>query len=1255
MESPNENFPPLFPNQGMGEMPTASAFNFRTVGDASPIRPDQYQIISAQDLVPTNDLITETAAVVNEVRGSAELLPYTEMPQVHIKGRAIDGETRNNNGAPDEGAHPNLGGIVNAATAGETITLNIRRDHVGAPVRVVGSEAFTPDNPITGPAEDVAPMGNTEQQPKVWARMIPKHHATAATDTQAAEDTTQDRRAMNLPDFLSKYDGPFDVRVEAKGVMPAKHEELIGDVDDKLYDAQKTRGPKQAQNIRELQTHLNRLHEAQDTALVQQGVTIGAPDAVSLARAERAASSLFPSDASVTWTVEKENGRIKSYPSAKDALAAGASLDSLMTAEEVQRLIQYPTRDVPGFSIKETDVFAANREVRDKGPTIKLAGIYDNEGNYSGQLEIPIREIPRHMAVLGAAGSGKTAAIIQLATGVKEAVQQGTFDPENPTKDCAVIYIDLEKNGIGEQVAKGYARSSNLSEENRTVRVIRPGEDTVQANINPLKPVGRNTPLQQKDIATSAFASRVEDADAKRVLGKWGGQAIGEAYTMVGANLATGKSDYECDTPPTPDLRVVAGRVPAVLDKGYGAGVSQVSGDIKVFASSEADQPTQGSGSDLFVEGYQVDFSKLTSGGTTVFELGEIKNTGDKQMALTTILRSVDAELQKLHPLDDATSPDVMIIIDEPGAAYNNNPDGQDNARYLAVSRSRGMAQVLLKQGGVKDLHPDVRINTSNKLIMNVGAGEDLAAISQDFALPEDGLRELVGAEPGEGVFRGPGMQKPVRIRTFDPRQQPLLHEPIVEGPEALLDKGADREFYTRDVRRAARDLLQGNNNKNKLGLQILGLAEENILLQTGNAEGLAAPAGKILEELNKLDPKVRDCAVTMALTEQVTARPDIMHAMTRLDLTTKLRDFILDSADGKEPSAEPDLRLTLNNSRYNAVKRNVVPPALELGPIADILGESVKGQDGFEQFRSIQAMESRAFINVLKLALLTGAGEEVKPEAAQAALSDLGKIVGLPTEKTAEVIRANMQQQLARPLRPKEEEFLSGLETKLKESAEAEEKRAQELADQTGQPKAPPMRITYGYVGYRLDQHIKQHQAKPAIDMSDWNEKYGEIFTGQTMGELYKDVVRHEGEYMREHNYKVNTFEMILAPELINRDGDIAIDRVVRGLGRASDPHGAAIERQKSAPTAASPLAAYALREDLPALFNRTASSDIKDWSERIGVELIHSPDIDMPRGSRLYLQGLYNDAMTTLRVNGMKLNQRIIDVAQAAQQNKS
>ena len=436
------------------------------------------------------------------------------------------------------------------------------------------------------------------------------------------------------------------------------------------------------------------------------------------------------------------------------------------------------TSDAPKPSKQRTDGFAATHPAPE-ADSLRVGTTV--EGGWP--VGLPLAALPTHVAVVGAAGSGKTwmAKVV-----VEEAIRLGV----------PVVAVDPQGDLV--QFLQPAPESPGLSADDQLLR--RAFLDRVEPRIwTPGSSHGRRLSLDPIHLAGRGELARVADPDRREE--EWEGMLVVAAAQLVGLAKVGGETDSQ-QTFLLQLLRLLAsgagGRdvdlatIAATVSDPKSAGLDNADQFIK---KSEREKLARkfnglrlGPAAGLFTGGQRLDLDAIcrpdVPGKTplNVIYLNALADDDQKHFFVAALAAEVYRWM--ITSLDSAPGrPNVVFYLDEARdyipAGSGKPPAKAPLIRLFTQGRKYGVACLLCTQSP-RSVDYNVFGNCSTKLIGRLESAQDLERVAQWFATEGPAPAWVAGrkgAEAGSFVGRWPQMAAALEGRAFRSRPLFSLHE----------------------------------------------------------------------------------------------------------------------------------------------------------------------------------------------------------------------------------------------------------------------------------------------------------------------------------------------------------------------------------------------------------------------------------------------------------------------------------------------
>jgi hypothetical protein len=796
--------------------------------------------------------------------GGAPLARVTELRQVAASdsGRA---------GAEDVGRAVRLAGIVAAhhrySRSGQPLLIGWCRHEPGGPISVATSTTDGPP-PGSGPGPLSFPPGahghglTVGQAARLFASMPAWTRLAGVADALVAAGPFHPEPARaarpSLEDcLLDAWQGPFAWLLRAE---PLSAQEVAQEADRTaaLERDARTRGssPDYAVRVERLARRHHELRAGESTGVWRVHILVGGADlnaAASLAALLIASADLagLPYALAPTGTVADLRtilADLTPEPGGHETAASPFVASSAMVAV----LARPPTVEIPGVRLTVRPGFDVTPETGPGGGSGIGAGqVLDRAGMPAGELLVPFDSLNRHTFVCGATGAGKSQTIRHL---LEQAATAG------------IPWLVIEP-------AKAEYRRMTSRMPGTSVAVIRPGDpDSPPIGINPLEPAA-GFPLQtHADLVRALFTAAFQAEEPfPQVLAA----ALTRTYTQLGWDLVLGEPSNPAVTPRYPtlgDLQRTAEQV--VQEIGYGKEVTEnVRGFIRVRLASLR----LGTTGRFFDGGLPLDMDQTLTRNVVV-EIEDVGDDRDKAFLIGAVLIRLTEHLRvrdrrRPHPgglrhltvVEEAHR--LLRRPEQPGPAAHAV---ELFAALLAEVRAYGEGLILAEQIPAK-LIPDAIKNTAVKIVHRLPARDDRDTVGATMNLTDDQSRYLVTLPPGTGAVFTDGMDYPVLVRVPDGTAREQAPAKPAWGTDLARKRAAgcggsceERPCTVRQITTAQRLAVEEPRLVVWVELAVLAHLVGMPLIR---------PPLPFASTLNRLDSRLRDCAIRQTVEAAVTAR----------------------------------------------------------------------------------------------------------------------------------------------------------------------------------------------------------------------------------------------------------------------------------------------------------------------------------------------------------------------------------------------
>ncbi|HSX33858.1 MAG TPA: hypothetical protein VLF91_05990 [Candidatus Saccharimonadales bacterium] len=1164
--------------------------------------------------------------------------------------------TTDASGTPRVAVEPVAARAIAAARAGEDLIFDVRRH--GAPGTAVEHRANRPLVPPNAGTSELPPddaSGRRQHEPDeplTWVRM----RGTTSPDTITPgqeEKSGVAHRGTDTTALAQEASGPFGLVIRGKALPDEAQAEVVRETRYAAMEEESTLGADADRAAAIEQKRYQTLARAAGAVVRLDVVVGGVGTDGALEVADVVAGSVMRTPDRL-WEVETdERGRLITYASAKAALddappyipEADNELDLYMSAGEVAQMVRLPEHEVPGYDVVDLYTsFQANRTLPAGTDVIlvgKIIDPQDPEGKAVVDFPVPVEDLPLHTIVVGTTGGGKTVLIKELARAlvarndalVRAAEAAGESRPEI----IKVTFIDpKKKSSFGQDFADELA-GLGVAPEFATVREIRPGTDGLRPTLDVYDPATGSLSSRIDRLTAELIAGVQSGDETLRMLERYVKDGIQLAFTTLGWDLSLRGSPFPLDTPAFPRKRFILYCIRASLAMGTWS--EKQRDDIGQFVDGQVASNLAGAEGDLFADGMTLDGrAQLDDPATDVLVLSEIVRKGARNSSITAFLQeTIHAQEERNREAEESGTtrgrgPQAVIIIDEAESVFGNDAIGAANAELLTRIRELRIGVVLVVQD-LSNLHPQAISNINNAFGYRMPNTPDRKVLEDRTGVGTGGLQVLAGRDSlgGRGIAFGVGMDRPVRHTSTPPAQVRRGRGNYGDATPYVRLGLYDRPYTGETIDRAEHFLLN-----HPLGREIRAWAELNAFLMAHNFKSIQID-GKLREALIGMkDADMRDCAAFGAIEDAVDSRSIIINGMTRRDLQMRMARSMLPQLRNEEVEEVPlhpdHIAHSLDFARYGYVQEHVdtklegerLPAAYYVKDIRKVvIGDTAK-----EQLDSLDFYQSEAAASVGAVVVAEARQQAVDPAERAEAVTELGRLIGGTQADRTAYHRRLVMQRLGRTLTADEEAAV--VTTEVTEMATAmieadldrpltdsERAALRDLLDKSDTPG-----FGYGNIWQMLQDRIDTAAQAEAIDLSDYENAYGESFSEKvvdgepqrftTIGEQAAHIANLAAEHAAKSEYAAEgqyspglpRTNLLLATDL-RAGGGTTLDNVVeqkmqgqRPQGVVFDHHEQLVHKGKSAP-----------RRTLVSLIAKGAGRWVQ-WRKTIAANYLYNND---------------------------------------------
>lgn len=566
---------------------------------------------------------------------------------------------------------------------------------------------------------------------------------------------------------------------------------------------------------------------------------------------------------------------------------AVSEFTTLLCSSELARLVQLPTREVPGFNVRELAAFSLRAPPK-ANKTLTIGEVMWERSPSGVAYEVPVDDLTRHTVVAGVTGSGKTTTVMSMICRL--------------WLGSAIPFLVVEPAKTEYRALLGAVKGGKGSGPVPDLRVYTLGDETVAPfRLNPFEFDVGDTPggpqvLSHIDLLKALFnAAFILYAPMPYVLET----ALHEIYQDKGWNLATGtnarippESWKERDKfPMFPTLTDLYFKVESVTHRlGYESRIAQ---DVVAGLKARIGALRLGSKGLMLDTPRGMPIGELLA-HPTVLELESVGNDEEKGFLIGLIMTRLYGyrRLQAASGVS-ATGLEHVLVVEEAHRLLKNTNTQVDtesaNLRAHAVEtfgnmlsevRHYGQGVIVAEQIPVK-LTPDVVKNTNLKIVHRLLARDDREALAGAMAMTDAQAKHLSLLQVGEAVAFCEGNDGPMLLKMEEFKSSKGLATP---SPASLRDVA--RKYITLqdsllasdleslgirsthfgspppDVQHAVRELLSATRNR----IAWAEILARVVYARPNVATALAAQVNRIRNGRNQLAPSQHEQAHSLLL-----------------------------------------------------------------------------------------------------------------------------------------------------------------------------------------------------------------------------------------------------------------------------------------------------------------------------------------------------------------------------------------------------
>ena len=420
-----------------------------------------------------------------------------------------------------------------------------------------------------------------------------------------------------------------------------------------------------------------------------------------------------------------------------------------LNTTELALMAGLPAQELPGLSIRKSVDFALNSSTLQMGePHLKLGAIIQHGRELRHKtVNLPLRELNKHLFVTGVTGAGKTTTCMKLLL------------------ESGLPFLVIEP-------AKTEYRALHGNPQGHTIDYYSLGrEDLTPFRLNPFELLRGQKNLASHIAVLKATLAAVFPMEA--AMPQIVEEAIINAYKAKGWDIHSGEN-YFADDPWSADSEVwptfsdmIEQLEKVIQSKGMGKEFEEKYQGSLVARLTNLTAGTKGR---MLNARRSLDFMQLLD-RRVVIELEELKDGQDKALLMGLILGRL-AECMKQRHRQNPSFQHLTLLEEahrllsrpEPGDSGSQKMGVEMFANLLAEVRKYGEGLIIADQIPNK-LVSDVIKNTNTKIVHRLFAADDRNTIGDSMGLSDEQKDFLPLLMPGETIIYCGGWHAPVRVQ----------------------------------------------------------------------------------------------------------------------------------------------------------------------------------------------------------------------------------------------------------------------------------------------------------------------------------------------------------------------------------------------------------------------------------------------------------------------------------------------------------
>lgn len=518
-----------------------------------------------------------------------------------------------------------------------------------------------------------------------------------------------------------------------------------------------------------LDRYLRSLYDARGTGAFRGAVLVTAPGAAAdvIASTVRGVLSGARSKDRPLTTFEIRGEGASLLQSTRPCLEQLGAALPILQLDQACHLLLLPEAEVPGLALQRSIFLGRNATPSGGvGPYLTLghdAFLGASGGVGRREIEVPERDLYRHILVAGTTGSGKTRRVLKI---LAELAKVGD--------GLRILVFETAKRTYRDELRR-------LPPPALSPRIYTLGDATeYPLRVNPFYFEPGTSLKRHLSVLADALAELVP---TESMIGPYLREAVEAAYLECGWDIETGRAAFgkQARTPTVIEFVAHVRRVAANL--AYGAEVTaNYRGALEARARLFLDATFQ----DIFSGGGERSFEEMFDRDTIV----EMEALPASEIDVPAFLLSLLLERLRAAQTRDRTR-GWLVVIEEAHNVLSRDLEGKGDTREANGGRTLLERVVRLLQEG-RELRIGVMIvdqapamlargvlkNTNTKIAMRLDDGEEMEEMGRALGLDEDRWRDLGVLRQGEAIVKATYMSHPVKSPAYAEDELPERVDP---------------------------------------------------------------------------------------------------------------------------------------------------------------------------------------------------------------------------------------------------------------------------------------------------------------------------------------------------------------------------------------------------------------------------------------------------------------------------------------------